>query len=150
MQRWIILGFVAAVVSLCGAYFGLHAYKQSRPRPIWVPIPINASLTREQRNEAADKLKEFVMEEQRLASIVSDLKLAHAWSLPSDEAAVGELTKRIFVRTGSAQTPMGDVPAIHVGFNGTKKEIPMTEKIVMRIMDDVKIAIGLPDAEKQE
>lgn len=145
MQRWIALGVVAFLLFLGGSYFGLKAYKQSRPYPIWVPLPINAGLDKEKRDEACANLRNYVLEEQRLLAIARDLQLAGAWSQPSDEAAAAELKKRIFVRIGSANTPMGDVPAIHVGLSGTRKEIPMTEKIVARIMEDVKIAIGLPN-----
>jgi hypothetical protein len=145
MQRWIALGVVAFLLLLGGSYFGLKAYKQSRPYPIWVPLPINAELDKEKRDEACANLRNYVLEEQRMLAIARDLQLAGAWSQPSDEAAAAELKKRIFVRIGSANTPMGDVPAIHVGLSGTRKEIPMTEKIVARIMEDVKIAIGMPN-----
>ena len=150
MQRWIALGVVAFVLFLGGSYFGLKAYKQSRPHPIWVPLPLNVELDKEKRDQACEQLRTYVMDEKRVQAIASDLKLANTWSLPSDEAAAAELKKRMVVRTGSMAGPMGEVPAIHVGLNGTRKEIPTTEKIVGRIMVDVKVALGGPEAGRRE
>lgn len=144
MQRWIALGTVAFLLMAGAGYLGLKAYRQSRPHPIWVPLPVRTDLSKESRNEACRNLRVYVMEEKRLLAIARDLQLAQSWALPDDEAAAAELKRRMFVRTGNASTPMGEVPAIHVGMNGTRKEAPMTEKIVMRIMEDVKPAIGSP------
>lgn len=150
MQRWIALGVVAFLLFVGMGYFGLKAYKQSRPGPIWVPLPINVELGKEEREDACAKMKAFVLEDQRVLAVARDLNLAEVWSLPSNEAAAAELKERIFVRVGKAKSPMGEVPAIHVGVNGTRKEIPMTQKIIARMMDDVKVALGLPDAKKAE
>lgn len=149
MQRWIALGVLTLVLVFGGGYFGYKAYKASRPRPIWVPLTINPELDKQQRDAACTHLKDYVSEEQRLLAIVRDMKLSQVWSLPSENAAAAELKKRIFVRMGSVTTPMGDVPSINVGLHGTQKEKPMTEKIVMRMMEDVKEAIARPSAEKK-
>lgn len=146
MQRWIALGVLAFVLVCGGGFYGYKAYKASRPGPIWVPLTINAELDKPQRDEACAKLKDYLTEEQRLLSIVRDLQLSRVWALPSDDAAAAELKKRVFVRTGSVTTPMGDASCINVGLNGTQKEKPMTEKIVMRMMDDVKGATGGPSS----
>jgi hypothetical protein len=150
MQRWIALGVVAFVLFLGGSYFGLKAYKQSRPYPIWVPLPLNVELAKEQRDDVCAKLKDYMLQEERVLAIARDLQLAGVWSLPSEEAAAAELKKRMFIRTGSATTPMGDVPALHVGLSGTRKEKDMTEKIVGRMMEDVKVALRIPDLEVRE
>lgn len=149
MQRWIALGVLTLVLVFGGGYFGYKAYKASRPRPIWVPLTINPELDKQQRDKACADLKEYMTEERRLLAIVSDMQLSQVWSLPSDDAAAAELKKRIFVRIGSVTTPMGDAPSMNVGLQGTQKEKQMTEKIVMRMMDDVKEAIGGPGAGKQ-
>jgi hypothetical protein len=112
-----------------------------------VPLPLNAELPKEQRDEVCTKLKEYMLQEERLLAIVRDLQLTAVWSQPSEEAAAAELKKRIFIRIGDATTPMGEVPALHVGLSGTRKDKDMTQKIVGRMMDNVKVALGLPDME---
>jgi hypothetical protein len=40
-------------------------------------------------------------------------------------------------------TPMGKVPAIHVGLNGKRKEFDQCGEIAMRLMDDVWPVLGM-------
>ena len=53
-----------------------------------------------------------------------------------------EIRRRLYVRAGEADTPMGKVPAIHIGVNGKVKEQVVSGEIAMRLMDDVWKIIG--------
>ena len=142
MQRWIALGAVVLACVCAASYFGLKAYKQTRPYPIWVPVPIREDLDKSQRDEACAQVRDHLFEEQRVLAMARDLDLKALWSMPSEKEAAHELRKRMFVRLGRAHTEFGEIPAIEVGANGTRKEIPTTERIVQRMMDDMKRAAG--------
>jgi hypothetical protein len=142
MQRWIALGAVVLAFFCVGSYFGLKTYKQTRPYPIWVPLPIKEDLDKSQRDEACARIRDHLFEEQRVLAMARDLELAALWSLPSEKEAAHELRKRMFVRLGRAPAEFGEVPAIEVGANGTRKEIETTERIVQRMVDDIKQATG--------
>lgn len=142
MQRWIVLGAVAMVLFLGGSYAGYKVYQQNRPGPIWVPLPIRADLGKAEREDACNKLKTVLTQETNILAVVKDLNLMQEWGLDSEAAAADELKRRIFVRQGRAQTELGEVPSIDVGIQGKQKEKPMTGKILMRVMEDVKKAVG--------
>jgi len=65
------------------------------------------------------------------------------WELPSDEACAAELGRRLFVKAGEMDTPMGKVPAIHIGVTGKRKEREVSGEIAMRLMEDVWPILGL-------
>lgn len=144
MQRWIVLGVVAMMLALGGAYAGYKTYQSNRPGPIWVPLTIRPDLEKEKRDQTCESLKAYVMDDARVLAVVRDLELARIWSLDSEEDAAAELKRRIFVRQGRAGGPFGDAPAINVGVQGKQKEKPMTKRIVERIMKDVQMVIDMP------
>ncbi len=153
MQRWIVAG-VVAVLLFCGmgvgGLFAYRAYKQNRPQPIWVPMPINPELPTEKRDEIIEKLKTGLSKPGLLVKVSKDVGLVTKWELPSDEACAAEIGKRMFVREGEMDTPMGKVPAIHVGLAGKRKESEVSKEIVMRLMDDVWKVLGIdPPGKKQ-
>lgn len=127
-----------------GAYFAYRTYQQSRPGPIWVPLVVKSDLPKEERDRICKDLRDRLSDEELLARVSRDLGLVQTWGLASEREAVAMLREKLFVRTGTAQTKMGDVSAIHVGLNGTQKEKGMTEKIVMRLMEDVKTMSAPP------
>ena len=142
MQRWIALGAVVLALFCVGSYLGLKTYKQSRPYPIWIPLPIKADMDKGQRDEACAQVRDYMFEEERVLAMARDLELAKLWSLSSENEAAHALRKRMFVRLGRTNTEFGEVPAIEMGANGTRKEIETTQKIVQRMVDDMKRARG--------
>ena len=133
-----------------GGVFGLYRYKQTRPHPVWVPLPINPELSTEKRDEIIKDLKAKLGEREALVNVSKDVGLVEKWHLASDEAGAGELEKRLFVKTGEMDTPMGKVPAIHVGVRGNRKESKVSGEIAMRLMKDVWKILGIPPpAEKK-
>ncbi|MEX1116017.1 MAG: hypothetical protein WEB53_12255 [Akkermansiaceae bacterium] len=150
MQRWIAIGVGAMIVLLGGAYFGLKSYKQNRPSPIWVPMPINPELPIEKQDEIARELKKKLSDREILAVVSKDLGLMGEWKLPTDAACADELAMRMFVRAGEHETPMGKTPTINIGVNGKVKDRAVSEKISMRLMDDVFKILGIEPPPKKE
>lgn len=142
---------VVAMLLLGGAgVFGLVRYKQTRPHPVWVPLPINPELSTEKRDEIIKDLKAKLGARETLVNVSKDVGLVEKWHLASDEAGAAELEKRLIVKTGEMDTPMGKVPAIHVGVKGNRKESKVSGEIAMRLMKDVWKILGIPPpAEKK-
>lgn len=137
------------VLMLGGGGFAYHEYRQNRPHPIWVPVPINPALPVEKRDEIAKDLKAKLSKIEILLKVSHDLGLPKKWNLASDEAAAQVIADRLFVRVGEADGPMGKVPAINIGVSGKEKDKVMTEKLALRLMEDVwKIAGIKPPALK--
>jgi hypothetical protein len=143
MQRWIVAGVVAMLLMGAGGYFALKTYKQNRPAPVWVPLPINPELPVDKRDEIIAKLKSELSKSDRLVRVSKDVGLVGKWKLASDEDGAAEVASRLFVREGEADTPNGKVPAIHIGVKGKRKEREVSGQIVMRMMDDVWDILGV-------
>jgi hypothetical protein len=143
MQRWIVAGVVAMLLMGAGGYFALKTYKQNRPAPVWVPLPINPELPVDKRDEIIAKLKTELSASDRLVRVSRDVGLVGKWKLASDEDGAAEVASRLFVREGEADTPNGKVPAIHIGVKGKRKEREVSGQIVMRMMDDVWDILGV-------
>lgn len=143
MQRWIVAGVVAMLLMGAGGYFALKTYKQNRPSPVWVPLPVNPELPMAKRDEIIADLKAKLSEREVLIQVSKDVGLIGKWGLVSDDAGAVEIGKRLFVRPGDADTPMGKVPAIHVGVNGKRKDREVSGQIAMRLMEDVWKILGI-------
>lgn len=148
MQRWIVAGVVAMLLMGAGGFFALKAYKQSRPSPVWVPMPINPELPVAKRDEIIAELKAGLSEKERLVLVSKDVGLRAKWDLPSDEDGAAEIASRLFVREGEADTPQGKVPAIHIGIKGKRKESKVSGEIAMRLMKDVWDILGIEPPRK--
>lgn len=131
------------ILLLGGAFFAVKALKQNRPSPVWVPLAINPETPVEKQDEIARELKAKLSDREILKVVSKDLGLAAAWKLPTDAAAADELARRMFVRAGERETPLGKTPTIDIGVNGKVKERAMSEKISLRLMDDVSKILGI-------
>jgi hypothetical protein len=144
MQRWIVFGVVAMLLVLGGGGFAYRTYKQNRPQPIWVPLPINPELPAEKRKEVAAELKKNLMKPEVLLQVSKDLGLPKILGLPTDEAAANEVAQRMFVDVGEAAAPTGGtVPSINIGIKGKRKDTEISGKIAMRLMQDVWKILGI-------
>ncbi len=144
MQRWIVGGLVGVLLFIGGlaGYYKL-VYQPNRSAPVWVPLPIRADLEISKRDEIITNLKTRLMAEEILLNISKDVGLAQKWSLASDEEGAREIGSRLFVKAGEADTPMGKVPAIHIGVTGKRKEREVSGEIAMRMMRDVWKILGI-------
>jgi hypothetical protein len=149
MQRWIVAGVVAMLLMGAGGFFALKIYKENRPAPVWVPLPINPELPVAKRDEIISKLKTELAASDRLLRVSKDVGLAGKWKLSSDEDGAAELASRLFVKEGEADTPQGKVPAIHIGVKGKRKEREVSGQIAMRLMDDVWEILGVDPPPKR-
>ena len=128
---------------LGGGWFSYRTYKQNRPHPIWVPLPINPDLPDAKRDQIINELKEKLSEREILVKVSRDVGLVGKWHLASDEEGARKIGERLFVKAGDADTPMGKVPAIHIRVEGNNKESAVSGEIVMRLMDDVWMILGV-------
>jgi len=149
MQRWIVAGVVAMLLMGAGGFFALKTYKQSRPAPVWVPLPINPELPVAKRDEIIAKLRSELSQSDRLLRVSKDVGLVGKWKLSSDEDGAAEVASRLFVREGEADTPNGKVPAIHIGVKGKRKEREVSGEIAMRLMEDVWEILGIEPPPKR-
>ena len=134
---------------LGGGYFAYKTYKANQPHPIWVPLPINPELEIAKRDEIIKNLHEKLIEKDILLKVSKDLGLPKKLNLESDAECANDLGKRIYVKAGDADTPLGKVPAIHIGVKGKVRETTVTGEIAMRLMDDVWKILGIkPPAKK--
>lgn len=141
-----------AVMLLMGgalAYYKM-VYLPGRPHPVWVPLPINPELEREKRDAIIKNLKEKLSDREILVKVSKDLGLRQKLQLDSDDQCASELAARLFVKPGDADTPMGKVPAIHIGVKGTEKESAVSGQIAMRLMDDVWKILGIKPPQKKD
>lgn len=137
------------ILLLGGAFFAVKALKQNRPSPVWVPMAIHPETPAEKQDQIARELKAKLSKREILKVVSKDLGLAAAWQLPNDAAAADELARRMFVRAGERETPLGKTPTIDIGVNGKVKERALSEKISMRLMDDVFKILGIEPPPKK-
>lgn len=144
MQRWLLIGGAAFLL-----FFGLglstayHLYKQSRPHPVWVPIPINPRVSMSETDQAISDLSVKISEHERLVRLAKELGLKDKWEMKSYDEVAEEIAKRLFVRRGDMDTPMGKLPAIHVGVRGTTRDRVDSYALVEGLMPDVWKILGL-------
>ncbi len=129
---------------LGGTAFAYKSYKENRPHPIWVPMPINSELPVEKRAEVAKELKAHLTKSDVLIQVSKDLALPKALGVSNDEQAANEIAQRIFVDLGEADSAMGTkVPSINIGVKGKAKDQELSGKIAMRLMQDVWKILGI-------
>jgi hypothetical protein len=143
MQRRIAVGLIVLILMVAGGGFALWSYKQNRPYPVWVPLPLNPEISVEKRDAMVKKLQSGLGERENLLKISKDLGLTRKWHLASDEEAAKELGKRLFVQVVEGDEPQGKMPSVNIGVSGKKKEKEVLGEIVMRLMDDVCRVLGI-------
>ena len=140
-----------AIMLLMGGLYAYYkmVYLPGRPHPVWVPLPINPQLETAKRDEIIKNLKTKLSDRDILVKVSMDLGLPQKLHLASDDLCASELASRLFVKPGDADTPMGKVPAIHIGVKGTEKESALSGQIAMRLMDDVWKILDIKPPQKK-
>ncbi|MGL5018439.1 MAG: hypothetical protein ACRDBP_09915, partial [Luteolibacter sp.] len=92
---------------------------------------------------AAD-LKKSLLKPDVLIQVSKDLGLRQLMDVATDEAAANELAQRLFVDTGETTAPTGgSVPSLNIGVKGKRKDREISEKVAVRLMQDVYPLLGI-------
>ena len=150
MQRWIlwaVLAVVGLTVMFFVARYAKREYHLRQPSKIWVPIALRADISMEDQKNLAKQIEVKLRTDEILRAVVLDLGLQVKFNQPGEDAAVKELSRRLFVEVGSADTPNGSVPSINIGVSGIGHESKLLSEVSMRIIREVWLMIGI-DPEK--
>jgi hypothetical protein len=138
MQRWIVLG--ALVLSLLGGglMFLYWKHHQSRPDRQWVPIPFNPESTQAARDKSVEELRKALLTDTILTGVARDCGIETKWKLESEQAALEELKRRVFIETG--ETVIKGIPSatLNIGVKGTVGEQPELKMLAERLIADVQ------------
>ncbi len=126
-----------------GARYAKREYHLRQPSKIWVPLALRPDLSMEDQKKLAEQINAKLRTDEILRAVVMDLGLREKFKQPSEDAAVKELNRRLFVEVGSADTPNGSVPSINVGVAGIGHESKLLGEASMRIIRDVWRMIGI-------
>ncbi len=110
---------------------------------MWVPLRVPDDFPAAQRDQTIKELNTQLRDPVQLQEVVKDLGLTEKWKLASEREAVQRLSGRVFVRMGDMATPMGKVPALHIGVTGKAKERELSGQIALRLMKDVWKILGV-------
>lgn len=146
MQRWMLYAGLAVfglVLLVGGGLYGYREHLRSKPAPIWVPLALRADISMEDQSKLAEELETKLRNEDLLRQVAIDADTQSQLKLPSEDAAVKELEKRLFVKAGTANTPTGTVPSVNIGFNGNGHEKKATGDAATRIIKDVWKMLGI-------
>jgi len=140
---WALLGVVGLVVMFFGARYAKREYHLRQPSKIWVPIALRPDLSMADQKKLAEHIDGKIRTDEILRGVVVDVGLKEKFRQPSEDAAVKELNRRLFVDVGSADTPNGSVPSINIGVAGIGHEGDVLGEASMRIIRDVWKIIGI-------
>ncbi len=147
MQRWILLGLVGAVIFLSAGAFGVWSMRQNRALEQWVPMPLNASASKEEREQALQEIQRLLTHDRVLQRVAKEMNLQERFGLKSSDEAVARLRSTMFVREGEFRHPMTQetFPSIDIGVSGKTKERVLLGEIAMRLSKETRTLMGLPE-----
>lgn len=140
---WMVLAIFGLVVIFFGAKYTLNEYRLRQPDRIWVPVTLRADLSMADQKNLAKQIEEKLRTDEILRAIVVDVGLQAKFKQPSEDAAMKELGRRLFVDVGSAETPNGSIPSINIGVSGIRREKKILEESAMRVISDAWQIIGI-------
>jgi hypothetical protein len=149
MQRWLLIGGAALLLLFgIGLPTAYHLYKQSRPHPVWLPIPLNPEAAFGQTDATIRALTTKLSDRQVLMRIGRELGLKDKWGMNSDDEVADEIGSRLYVKRGEMDTPMGSIPAIHVGLRGTNRDREISYALLDALLPDVWKVLGIDPPKK--
>ena len=146
MQRWMLwiaFGVVSLVLMFFGAKYARHQYYLGKPDKVWVPLPLREGISVADQKKIADQIREKLHTDTILRKVVIDVGLKEKFKQPTEDAAVKELARRLFVEVGSAETPNGSMPSVNIGLSGIGHEHAVLGEAATRIIKDVWVIIGI-------
>ena len=147
MQRWIVLAALVLCLLGGGTVYGYWKYKQNQPEKRWVPLQFTAESTEAQREESVVQMRERLIADDILTGLVRDCDVLVKWELPSEDAAIEELKKRVFIEAGEILVKGVPVPTLNIGFRGKVSERADLDQLAERLMEDVKRLVAFQQAE---
>jgi hypothetical protein len=149
MQRWLLIGGAALLLLFgIGLPTAYHLYKQGRPHPVWLPIPLNPEAPFGQTETTIRALTAKLANRENLTRIGKDLDLKNKWGMHTDDEVADEIGSRLYVKRGEMETPMGSVPAIHVGLRGTNRDREISYALLDALLPDVWKVLGIDPPKK--
>ncbi|BCU76104.1 hypothetical protein [Luteolibacter sp. LG18] len=139
MQRWIVLVAALVILASGGAGFAYLNYRKNKPDRIWVPL----KLQEKDLKPASEQIGTALRKPAVLMKIAKELNLAAKFKVASDEAAVAELSKRMFIEVAEANPPSDRTPALNIGVNGTRREHATLQEISARLTKEVFDLAGI-------
>ena len=94
-------------------------------------------------------LKTRVPDRENLSRIGRELDLRDKWDMDSDEEVVDEIVSRFYVKRGDMDSPMGKLPAIHVGLRGTNRDREISTAIVNKLIPEVWKILGVDPTKRR-
>jgi hypothetical protein len=131
------------LVALVGAKFVLDEYRANKPDKIWMPFTLSQDLLPEEHEAFVKKTDESLRKEKILKQVVIDTKLRDKLKLATDEEAIKDLNRRLFVELDSADTPQGSITIVNVGVKGIRRENKLLKDLCARIARDFFILNGI-------
>ena len=136
MQRWIVL---AACVFLLGGggAFAMWNRHQNKPDAVWSPLVLNANSTDNEKESLQKQVDTFLRGRTVLATVVKDLGLVARFQVGSEEEAIDELSRRMFIEIGQANPPANTSTSLNVGVRGKAKEHALIGEISSHLMKEL-------------
>lgn len=134
---------VGLVLLVGGGLYGYRDFLRSKPAPIWVPIPLRADISMAEQGKTAGEIEARLRTDEILRQIAIDVDFQKKLKLPSQDAAVKELDRRLFVKPGTTDTRDGNVLSINIGVTGNGHEKEVLSKTATRLIKDVWKILGI-------
>lgn len=151
MQRWIVAGvFVLCLLLGGGAFAYWKIKKQNTPDFSYVPLPFNPESTEEQRQKTVAQMKEKLLTPEILTQVARDCNITSKWELPSEEAAVEELKRRMIFEAGETKIKGIPTATLNIGFKGKVSEHDDLQALSQRMMEDVQRLVAPPKTQDAE
>lgn len=122
--------------------------RQNRPDQQWVPMPVNAASTSEERKETIVSIERMLKQDSVLLKIVKDLSLQSRLGCKTEQEAVDRLRNSLFVREGEFRNPATQetFTTIDIGMSGKSKERAILGEVSMRLAKEMRTAMGVPES----
>jgi len=117
---------------------GYWKHHQSRPDRQWVPIPFDPESTQAQRDKSVEELRKVLLTDAVLTGIARDCGIESKWKLESEQVALEELKRRVFIETG--ETVIKGIPTatLNIGVKGNVGEQQELRQLAERLIADVQ------------
>ena len=137
MQRWIVVAALVLLVLGGAGIFAVWKIKQQHPDFCYIPLGFSETSTEGQREASVTEMRERLLTDAILTSVVRDCGIVSKWGLPSESAAVAELRQRMILRSGTDQIGGVYTDTLQIGFKGTVSEHDDLQALAKRLMEDV-------------